>query len=553
MSEKDKAVQAEPGAEPSGIPVKRVLGAFLAVAALWTAIAGGIVHRVVEQRIAAYLAHERTAIEQRLAAVSEQFGLALNRLRGVPAVIAAGRDVISVLTEFGPDAGRGGQPLDMRRKNWTERSDLQALSRQFSLTATELEVDVVWAMNASGDCVAASNANTPMSFVGVNYSDRRYFTAPRAGERGYQYAMGRVTSVPGLYFSSPVTSIKGFIGVVTIKIDLPRLAPWVKGSDEFVTDENSVVILAGNSSRTMRVLDAAVVEHLSTAQRDARYKVLEFKALGIEALAEPGGRGLVRVAGSDVPHFFRSSSNTPEGLKLHILKPAHNLASIRRDGFPMFALLAFAGWAVAALVTGAFVYMMRVRQHRESLQTTNEALNRLNQDLERLSRTDALTGCANRRYFRERMESELERARRYHRSCCVLMLDIDWFKNINDQHGHAAGDEALQHIVRVIDRTVRNQDIVGRLGGEEFAVLMPETSLDNAAALAERLRLAVAAVPAQFGDISIPMTVSLGVAHMATDGVDENTDDFLRRADDALYAAKEAGRNCVMRGAPAQA
>ena len=105
MTDEDVTVKVERSGELPSIPVKRVLGAFLAVAALWTAIAGGIVHRVVEQRVAAYLAHERTAIEQRLAAVSEHFGLALNRLRGVPAEAFHCRKLV-LGTQGGP-AGDG--------------------------------------------------------------------------------------------------------------------------------------------------------------------------------------------------------------------------------------------------------------------------------------------------------------------------------------------------------------------------------------------------------------------------------------------------------------
>ena len=180
------------------------------------------------------------------------------------------------------------------------------------------------------------------------------------------------------------------------------------------------------------------------------------------------------------------------------------------------------------------------------MQRTNEKLEQLILELEQLSRTDPLTGCFNRRYFRECLGAELDRAQRYGRPCSLIMLDIDWFKKINDGYGHAAGDEALKDVVLKIGRMVRRQDIVARLGGEEFVVLMPETGLDSAVATAERIRKEVAAVPTCFDDIEIPVTVSAGVAVMASDEKPDTADSLLHRADQFLYQAKSAGRNRVM-------
>lgn len=525
---------------------RRVIGIFFAAVFIWTAVAGVAMNWIVERRIAGYLASEQRDISRRLTATSRQFELALNRLRGVPAVVAGGSDVSGVLEKFGPDVAPLKHSSKPQGQSWFARPELQALSRQFAKIATELEVDVVWGMNAGGDCIAASNFDTATSFVGVNYVDRRYFKLPQAGERGYQFAMGRVTNVPGLFFSYPVRSEKGFLGVVAIKIDLTRLAPWVSGIDEFVTDDNGVVILAGDANREMRALNSAVVQKMTVAQLDARYKRSQFKLLDIQPFGSSYDSSLVRVAGSAVPHFFRISDPTPEGLKVHILAPASNIEGIRRDGLAMFALLLLAGVSVASLMVGAHIYVRRIRQHQQSMQITNEKLSQLIQELEQLSRTDALTGCVNRRYFQECLNTELDRAHRYGRPCSLIMLDIDWFKKINDSFGHAAGDEALKEVVRKIGDTVRRQDIVGRLGGEEFVVLMPETGLDSALATAERIRKAIATKPVCFDGIEIPLTVSAGVALMSADEKSDSADSLLHRADQCLYQAKSAGRNCVM-------
>jgi diguanylate cyclase (GGDEF)-like protein len=165
--------------------------------------------------------------------------------------------------------------------------------------------------------------------------------------------------------------------------------------------------------------------------------------------------------------------------------------------------------------------------------------------LEQEARTDVLTGCANRRAFLHQATQEFARVRRYGGELSVLMLDLDHFKSVNDRYGHRAGDASLRRLVEVCAATLRKEDLVGRLGGEEFAVLLPETGLETATEAAERLRAAVAAAAVTLDDgIPFHFTTSVGVAAMGYEDVD--TEAVLSRADRALYEAKNAGRNRVV-------
>jgi diguanylate cyclase (GGDEF)-like protein len=161
-----------------------------------------------------------------------------------------------------------------------------------------------------------------------------------------------------------------------------------------------------------------------------------------------------------------------------------------------------------------------------------------------LARTDELTGVSNRRAFMERGHHALEQARRYDRPLALVMLDIDRFKAINDTHGHAAGDRVLQAVGSLIQRAARTSDIPGRIGGEEFAVLLPETDEREAMALAERLRRDLAAVAVSHDGATIRFTCSFGVATRAPDVA--VLDALLDRADAAMYRAKSEGRNRVV-------
>jgi diguanylate cyclase (GGDEF)-like protein len=169
---------------------------------------------------------------------------------------------------------------------------------------------------------------------------------------------------------------------------------------------------------------------------------------------------------------------------------------------------------------------------------------KVEEELRYWATTDALTGIANRRHFLDLTEREIQRTRRYGRPLSVLVFDVDHFKMVNDRHGHAAGDETLKTITRVAADSLRDTDLLGRLGGEEFGVLLTETDLTGAQELAERLRVAIAAAEVVIGNDIVRPTVSIGCASLGE--MEEPTDSLFARADQALYRAKEGGRNRVV-------
>ena len=180
--------------------------------------------------------------------------------------------------------------------------------------------------------------------------------------------------------------------------------------------------------------------------------------------------------------------------------------------------------------------------HRSEREARGES-ERLNRMLAEMAAVDPLTGLLNRRAAQEALEDELQRSRRLGEPFSVLMIDADHFKSINDLHGHAVGDRALQHLGTLLSAQMRDIDRVGRWGGEEFIVLLPGTPLAQAQEVAERLRERTQSLPPRWQERAVPLTVSLGVSQWA--GPSDELSALMARADAAMYRAKANGRNRV--------
>lgn len=225
-------------------------------------------------------------------------------------------------------------------------------------------------------------------------------------------------------------------------------------------------------------------------------------------------------------HFklFHALNETVAGekavMRLSALKVTHQVETTQRD---------------------AEIYRLQTLE----LQREIEERKRTQVILEKLATLDSLTDLYNRRHFYSLAQREIERVVRYKRSVTALMLDIDHFKQVNDIHGHAVGDEALRAIANILRKSLREVDILGRFGGEEFAILLPETHPDKGRQVAERIRLAIAEQPITTAAGDLSLTISIGVTGIA--GVKPNEaftlDQLLKQADDALYQAKHNGRN----------
>jgi diguanylate cyclase (GGDEF)-like protein len=190
--------------------------------------------------------------------------------------------------------------------------------------------------------------------------------------------------------------------------------------------------------------------------------------------------------------------------------------------------------------------MLRIKRLQDALEERERQLLEANERLRHMSQTDALTGLDNRRHLEERIDEMFEHARRLSEPFACVMCDLDRFKSVNDTHGHQAGDAVLKQFARILRHEAREIDRVGRYGGEEFMLLLPGTVLDAAVTFAERVRKEVEGHTFTFDGTQVCRTASFGVSAWPHPRVG-NCDELVRAADDALYVAKETGRNRVVR------
>ncbi len=166
------------------------------------------------------------------------------------------------------------------------------------------------------------------------------------------------------------------------------------------------------------------------------------------------------------------------------------------------------------------------------------------EELSQLVATDALTGLYNFRHFKSMLQAEMDRSKRSGIPTSLVLVDLDHFKRVNDTHGHEVGNQALRHLADILRGEVRTTDIVCRYGGEEFAMIFPETHLNLAVKVADRIRQEIADNPLRLGDDEIGLTASMGASvYMKTSVLD--IDEFIDSVDKYLYEAKQSGRNCI--------
>jgi diguanylate cyclase (GGDEF)-like protein len=222
--------------------------------------------------------------------------------------------------------------------------------------------------------------------------------------------------------------------------------------------------------------------------------------------------------------------------------PMEPLSLISRKNNLMLSITHGALWLLG--LVGLGIGVAHVKQRVRERNRAEESLRSANQQLEQLSKTDGLTGLYNRRHLMEALQAEHSRSQRYGHTIGLLMIDIDHFKRINDEFGHPCGDMVLQEVAKLLQVNVRSSDLVGRYGGEEMLIVLPETDISEALEVGEKLRSVIEQHSFNYDGTGVKVTASVGVSALQAK-VALSWQQLLKHADEALYQAKRSGRNKV--------
>ncbi|WP_321879151.1 GGDEF domain-containing protein [Paraburkholderia bannensis] len=514
--------------------------------------AGWLADRMVRQELDAALTSQRQMTRSVVDNMAEVIASDLSMSRAIPATMAETHIVQSALSTAAHYAASHSSTELARREELQHVSALTGVNRFLHDAQGFSGLDAIWLVNANGICIASSNAMDKISYVGVDMRPRAYLTDTLLGAFSETYGVGTSSGEPGIFVAAPAYDNGLLVGAVVAKVSIARLRHWVAHPGTFVSDSNGVIVMAHDSSLEGLAMPGSHVEEMNAVDRVNTYLRERFSEISLQSAAraassqapwmpEADANALVDLPGRHAPALYEERGGLNSGLSAHLVDPLVSwpelLANHRRDRLLIFLTLAGSA-ALAAVISIAWVRERRL--HRASRDLTGQ-LQAANALLAAEARHDALTGALSRRYFLDLLRREIDSAYAHGQPLCMAIADLDHFKQINDRFGHPAGDRALQHFVETCRAELRSDDAVGRLGGEEFGILLPSTSLSTGHDVIERLRREVKASHAAGLPAEANLSVSIGITELAPS--QDQPERLMSRADLALYMAKAGGRD----------
>lgn len=341
----------------------------LSLIAVWNISAWVIAKNFFIAREEMVVGQEARLSQERSGDLADGIKRNLNFIDGIPDVVAQTTQVKIAVSKFGKNPAPSSQPLEIRKQRWTNDPVLNDLSKYLRGVQGNLQVDLIYVVNAAGDCIAAGNLNTRGSSIGTNFAERDFFLANKEGKKGMQYAVGKTTHIPGLFFASPILINGQFMGAVVAKIEVPNLTSLIHKVSAFVTDTNGVIILAQDKKREMLSLPGTPIAALSEKEKFDRYRRTDFPPLKMESWGDKNFASLMRVQDSSEPHILTLAEIPEYHLRVYADSEIAEIRVLERDESWFIFLLGLSGSVLILIVSGTILYA-------DSVKTTALALDR---------------------------------------------------------------------------------------------------------------------------------------------------------------------------------
>lgn len=313
---------------------------------------------------------ESELAHQQVRNVASNIDESLLQLKGIPLVFARDSDTLKVLRSLETPPAL---PYKDRKKQWTEDKILAEIDKSLKIAAEHLAADVIWIINREGFCIAASNTGNEESFVGTNYADRDYFRQAKAGENGRQYAVGRASRIPGLFFSSPVIEQGVFLGAVVAKRNITSLAQWTNQADAFLSDTNGVIILAPEKELEFRAMPNAEAMKMPAEIMLAQYKQSTLTPITITPWGDERFPSTVRFENHGLPILLTSTTLAEDAIKIYVRRPLGELIRLSAERMWFFILVATLGSMLIYAASAMFFYLRKLRKTEVSLRVSATA------------------------------------------------------------------------------------------------------------------------------------------------------------------------------------
>ena len=367
------ALRAQAEGRPAIRLGRRTSFLLLALLSGWYLLSWCAVSYLSDKRAASNLQRNYSDLEQAADAVTLHFERSLSFMEGVPATFADNPAVVGALRTSEGKEVRSMASIQAKRAFLTAQPELAQLNLHLHTASRELGVDNIWILSTEGTCLAAGNYLQPDSFIGIDYADRAYFKRAMAGERGEQYAVGRQSNLPGLFFSAPVRDRGSIVGAVVAKINTTALSHWFTRFNCFMTDQAGVIVLSSDPALDHHALTGSPVLRMSAGDRENQYKRKDFPVLKIGSYGEGNAYQSTSFPGSDTPCLLAERRQSRSGYTIYTYARLTDLEKQNAAKWQLSILLFITGTALSLLGIAIWRYLHDMRQAIASARAANSS------------------------------------------------------------------------------------------------------------------------------------------------------------------------------------